>query len=318
MSNADWNVEKIPRLDGKTVIITGANSGLGYEAARALSRASAKVILACRSESSAVSAMTRIRDEQPTASLTFLPLDLSSLGSVRAFARKFEEGHERLDILMNNAGVMALPYRKTADGFEMQFGTNHLGHFALTGLLMPRLARGHAARVVTLSSQAHRLGKINFDDLAWERGYQRWLAYGQAKLANLLFTYELQRRLDERGIPIKSVAAHPGYASTEISFKGPRMEGSSFSELVNRWASQTFAQSAAMGALPELFAATAPEVNGGDYIGPDGPFEVQGHPVKVQSNARSHDREVARRLWEVSEKLTGVSYEAAFNEAKAA
>jgi NAD(P)-dependent dehydrogenase (short-subunit alcohol dehydrogenase family) len=317
MSNADWTVEKIPNLNGKTVIITGANSGLGYETARALSRASAKVVFACRNETTSVAAMARIRAEQPAAALTFLPLDLSSLGSVRAFARRFAEGHERLDLLLNNAGVMALPYRKTADGFEMQFGTNHLGHFALTGLLLPLLARAPSARVVTVSSQAHRMGAINFDDLASERSYQRWLAYGQSKLANLLFAYELERRIEAHGLPVKSVAAHPGFSATELGSKGPQMEGASFTLLLNRWMNQVITQSAAMGALPTLFAATAPEVHGGDYIGPDGPFEMQGHPVKVQSNARSHDLEVARRLWEVSEQLTSVRYDAAFDEAKA-
>jgi hypothetical protein len=208
---------------------------------------------------------------------------------------------------------MALPYRKTADGFEMQFGTNHLGHFALTGLLLDRLLATPGARVVTVSSGAHRMGNIRFDDLQWERGYGKWRAYGQSKLANLLFTYELQRRLDAQSAPLIAVACHPGYAATNLQFAGPRMEGASFMESLSALSNDYFAQNAAMGALPTLYAATAADVRGGDYIGPDGFAELWGHPRKVQSNRRAHDRDLARRLWEISESLTGVRYEALFS-----
>jgi NAD(P)-dependent dehydrogenase (short-subunit alcohol dehydrogenase family) len=302
----------MPRLDGKTIVVTGANSGIGYEAVRGLAGGGAHVVLACRNEASAKDAIAKIRAEHAGASLSFLPLDLSSLASVRAFAAAFGQAHDRLDILINNAGVMALPYRKTADGFEMQFGTNHLGHFALTGLLLGRIVRAAPSRVVTVSSTAHRMGKIRFDDLQGEQRYARWPAYGQSKLANLLFAYELERRLEARGLGVKSVACHPGYAATNLQYGAARMASSSLGERL--WKGLNwFAQPMDMGALPTLFAATAEEVRGGDYIGPGGLFETRGAPVKVKSNAASHDEAVARRLWEVSEELTGVRYDSALS-----
>jgi NAD(P)-dependent dehydrogenase (short-subunit alcohol dehydrogenase family) len=308
MSHPGWTAAQLPRLDGKIIVVTGANSGIGYEAARGLASAGAHVVLACRSEQGANDAIAKIHGEHPSAKLSFLPLDLSNLASVRAFADAFGKAHDRLDVLINNAGVMALPYRKTADGFEMQFGTNHLGHFALTGLLLNRIVRAAPSRVVTVSSDMHKTGKIRFDDLQWEHGYQRWLAYGQSKLANLLFAYELERRIEARGLSVRSVACHPGYAATNLQTAAARMESSSFSEKLWRGMNSLFAQPMEMGALPTLFAAAAPEVRGGDYIGPDGFMEVRGYPVKVKSNKRSHDTEVARRLWEVSEQLTGVRF----------
>ena len=198
---------------------------------------------------------------------------------------------------MNNAGVMALPYRKTADGFEMQFGTNHLGHFALTGLLLDRLLKTNGARVVTVSSGAHRMGRIRFDDPQWEQGYRKWPAYGQSKLANLLVAYELQRRLAAAGAKAISVAAHPGYASTNLQAVGPQMQGSSLLERLMEIGNALFSQNAAMGALPQIYAAVAPGVQGGDYYGPDGIGELWGHPRKVTSNASSQDVNAARRLW---------------------
>jgi hypothetical protein len=239
-----------------------------------------------------------------------MDLDLADLQSVRRFAEEFLARHNKLHVLCNNAGVMALPYRKTTDGFEMQIGTNHLGHFALTGHLLRRLLDTPGARVVTVSSGAHRVGRIRFDDLNWEKGYRKWLAYGQSKLANLLFAYELQRRLDAAGAQLISVACHPGYAATNLQLAGPRMEGSSLMEFLSQLSNRLVAQSAAMGALPTLYAATAPDVRGGDYIGPDGLFENWGYPKKVRSNRQSHDHEAARRLWEISERLTGVRYDA--------
>jgi NAD(P)-dependent dehydrogenase (short-subunit alcohol dehydrogenase family) len=311
MPRSGWTTAQLPRLDGKVIVVTGANSGIGLVAARAFAMASAHVVLACRSEPAATEAIARIRAEHPAASLSFLRLDLADLASVRAFAEAFGKTHDRLDILCNNAGVMALPYRKTADGFEMQFGTNHLGHFALTGLLLDRLIRAAPSRVVTVSSGAHKSGTIRFDDLHGERRYSKWPAYMQSKLANLLFAYELHRRLDARGVDVRSVACHPGYTATNLLVTGARMEQATFSELLFRWADATLAQPAEMGALPTLFAAVAEEVRGGDYIGPDGLLELYGHPVKVQSNARSHDQEAARRLWEISEQLTGVRFDGA-------
>ncbi len=307
---AQWTAESMPDLSGKVIVVTGGNSGIGFAASRQLAAKGAQVVLACRDAKKAESAAAAIRTEAPGATVKVMALDLASLQSVRAFATAFEQAHDRLDVLCNNAGVMALPYRKTADGFEMQFGTNHLGHFALTGLLCGRLRATPGARVVTVSSTAHRVGRIRFDDLNWESGYRKWLAYGQSKLANLLFAYELQRRIDAAGAPFISAACHPGYAATNLQAAGPRMEGSSFMESMTGLGNRLFAQSAAMGALPTLYAATAPDVRGGDYIGPDGLGETWGYPKKVSSNARSQDRDVAARLWRRSEELTGVRFAA--------
>ncbi len=308
MSSNGWTADAMPDLSGKTVIVTGGNSGIGYEAALQLARKNAHVVLACRDRNKAEAAAAQIRTAHPSARVEVMELDLSSLASIRAFADAYHARGADLHVLCNNAGVMALPYRKTADGFEMQIGTNHLGHFALTGLLLDRLRKSEGARVVNVASGAHRMGAIRFDDLNWERGYRKWGAYGQSKLANLLFTYELQRRLDGAGARAISVACHPGYAATNLQFAGPRMEGSSVMEYLSGLGNRLLAQNAAMGALPTLYAATSPEVRGGDYIGPDGLGELRGHPKKVQSNARSRDTEAAKKLWEMSEELTGVRY----------
>jgi len=303
-----WTPADLPDLTGKTVLITGANSGLGYEAALALSGKGAHVLLACRDQEKGRAAAAQIRAAHPRASIELVPLDLASLADVRRCAAAVGAAHARLDVLMNNAGVMALPYRRTADGFEMQIGTNHLGHFALTGLLLERLLAAPGARIVTLSSGFHRLGRIRFDDLSWERGYKRWPAYGQSKLANLLFTYELQRRLAASGAGAISVAAHPGYAATNLQAAGPRMDGSRLMERLTGVGNTLFSQSAAMGALPQLYAALAPDVQGGEYYGPDGIGELWGHPRRVTSNPASCDADAARRLWELSERLTAVRY----------
>ena len=300
----------MPDLSGKTIIVTGGNSGIGYEAAQQLARKGSYVVLACRDMEKARAAIASITAAHREASLAALPLDLASLASIRSFASAFLAQHSALHVLCNNAGVMALPYRKTVDGFEMQFGTNHLGHFALTGLLLERLLATPGARVVNVSSGAHRMGAIRFDDLHWERGYRKWAAYGQSKLANLLFTYELQRKLAAGNANLISVACHPGYAATNLQLAGPRMAGATFMESLSQLANRYVAQSAAMGALPTLHAATAPDVRGGDYIGPAGLGEMWGHPKKVQSNRRSHDTAVAAKLWEISEQLTGVRYSA--------
>jgi len=303
-----WTADDMPDLSGKTIVITGGNSGIGYEAALEFARKRAEVILACRDLGKARTAADRISASSPGAKVGVMELDLSNLASVRGFADAFHLEHSALHVLCNNAGVMAIPYRLTVDGFETQFGTNHLGHFALTGLLLDRLLATEGARVVNVSSGAHRMANIRFDDLQWRNGYGKWRAYGQSKLANLLFTFELQRRADAAGAKLLSVACHPGYAATNLQAAGPRMAGSSMLEYVFSVSNSLFAQSAAMGALPTEYAAVAPDVHGGDYIGPDGIGEMWGHPVKVGCSAAARDTAAAARLWEVSEQLTNVHY----------
>ena len=278
-----WTAEDLPDLSGKTIIVTGGNSGIGYEAALQFARKGAEVILACRNMQKAGAADAQITAMYPSAKVEPMALDLSNLSSIREFASAYRARHRTLDILVNNAGVMALPYSRTADGFEMQFGTNHLGHFALTGLLLEPLLAADHARVVNVSSGAHRMGAIRFDDLNWEHGYTKWRAYGQSKLANLLFTLELQRRIEASGAKLVAVACHPGYAATNLQAAGPRMEGSAFLESLFSVSNRIFAQSAAMGALPTLYAAAAPEVRGGEYrtrwdgrdVGKSGPRKAQ-------------------------------------------
>jgi NAD(P)-dependent dehydrogenase (short-subunit alcohol dehydrogenase family) len=305
-----WTLRDVPDQTGRTIVVTGANSGLGLETARALAGRGAHVVLACRSSEKAEAARRGILGSHPRASLEVMPLDLANLSSVRVFGASFTGQHDRLDILCNNAGVMALPRRETADGFEMQIGTNHLGHFALTGLLLPLLLRTAGSRVVTQSSGMHRIGRIRFEDLQGNTRYGRWGAYGQSKLANLLFAYELQRRLASFGTGTISVACHPGYAATELQFAGARMEGSTLMERIFELGNLLLAQDAASGALPMLYAATAPDVRGGEYFGPDGMGELWGVPKRVVSNGRSRDTGVAARLWSASEELTRVRYEA--------
>ena len=306
--NEPWTPDDVPDLSGKTIVVTGGNSGIGYEAALAFARKRADVVLACRDLGKARKAADRIVAQASGATVEVMELDLSSLASVRGFADAFRLKRPTLHVLCNNAGVMAIPYRQTADGFEMQFGTNHLGHFALTGLLLDKLLATDGARVVNVSSGAHRMGNIRFDDLQWKNGYRKWIAYGQSKLANLLFTFELQRKVDAAGKKLLSVACHPGYAATNLQAAGPRMMGSAMLESFFSLGNSVFAQSAAMGALPTEYAAVAPDVRGGDYIGPDGLFEMRGHPVKVGCSAAAKDTAAAARLWQVSEQLTGVSF----------
>ncbi len=304
----NWTADDLPDLSGKIIVVTGGNSGIGYEAAIQFARKRAHVVLACRNMDKARPAADRIAALAPGASVEVMALDLSSLASVRSFAEAFKEKNPMLHILCNNAGVMAIPYSRTADGFEMQFGTNHLGHFALTGLLLDRLIAAGGARVVTVSSGAHRMGTIRFDDLQWEHGYRKWRAYGQSKLANLLFAFELERRAEAARAKLISVACHPGYAATNLQAMGPRMQGSAMMETMMGVANRLFAQSAAMGALPTLYAATAPDLHGGEYIGPNGLGEMWGHPVKVDYSAAAHDTAAGARLWQISEQLTGVRY----------
>jgi len=305
-----WGVSDIPSQAGRTIVVTGANGGLGYETARALARAGGRVVLACRDPGKGGRAADRIRAESRDVLVETLPLDLASLGSVRAFARAFSNSHERLDVLVNNAGVMGIRRSTTADGFEMQMGTNHLGHFALCGLLLEKLLAADGARVVTVSSTAHRIGRIQLDDLQGERSYSRWGAYAQSKLANLLFAYELQRRLAAAGRTQSSVACHPGWAATNLQFVAARLESSRSMEYAASFANRLLSQDAASGALPILYAATAAGVRGGDYVGPSGPLELWGPPRVVGSSRRSHDADLARRLWQTSEEITGVRYDA--------
>jgi NAD(P)-dependent dehydrogenase (short-subunit alcohol dehydrogenase family) len=300
---AKWTAADIPDQSGRVAVVTGANSGLGFATARALARAGARIVLGCRTPEKGQSAAARIREAVPAASVEPAVLDLADLDSVRAFAADIPAP---LDLLINNAGVMAPPRRLTRQGFESQFGTNHLGHFALTGLLLGGLQAAPAPRVVTVSSTLHRNGTINFDDLQGERQYSRWGAYGQSKLANLMFCFELQRRADQADAPLKSVAAHPGYAATNLQFAGSdRLYERAFMWIGNR----LFAQSADMGALPTLYAGTFPELAGGTYVGPDGRGEQRGHPKVVRAAGKAYDEQAWHRLWEVSEQLTGVHYE---------
>jgi NAD(P)-dependent dehydrogenase (short-subunit alcohol dehydrogenase family) len=287
----NWTLAEIPDQTGRTFIVTGANSGIGASTARALAGAGGTVVLACRDTAKgAVAAATMPGDVQVRR------LDLADLGSVRAFA----ESVERLDVLINNAGVMALPKGRTADGFERQIGTNHLGHFALTGLLLVKITD----RIVTVSSGAHRAGKINFDDLNYERRrYERWSAYAQSKLANLMFAYELDRRLRAASSPLKSLAAHPGYASTEL-----QSHTETYLDSVMALGNRLVGQSPDMGALPSLYAAVVPTLRGGEFIGPAGCLGLHGHPKIVDSTRASKDPAAAARLWLLSERLTGVSY----------
>jgi NAD(P)-dependent dehydrogenase (short-subunit alcohol dehydrogenase family) len=305
-----WTESQVPDQSGRVAVITGANSGLGFETARVLAARGAHVVLACRDEKRAAAARDAILALQPSASLAVAPLDLASLASVRACAEELAKRHERIDLLVNNAGVMRLPARKTADGFEMQLGTNHLGHFALTGALLDRLLAAPAARIVTLSSTMHRPGRMQWDDLHSERRYGKWRAYSQSKLANLLFSYELDRRLRRARARAISVAAHPGYAATNLQSVGARMEGSRSLERFFEFGNRLLSQSAAMGALPTLYAATATDVNGGEYFGPSSFGELWGAPRRVASSRRANDAADAARLWDVSVSLTGVGFDA--------
>ncbi len=303
--DSKWTAERIPDQVGRTAVVTGANSGLGLVTAKVLARAGARVVLACRNTAKGEAARREIEAAAPGAQLELEELDLSSLDSVRAFAERFRGGHDGLDLLINNAGVMATPRRRTADGFELQFGTNHLGHFALTGLLIGSMEGTEDARVVTLSSTAHKTGRIAFDNLGGEHRYFRWRAYGQSKLANLLFALELERRLRAADSTVKSLAAHPGYAATNLQSAGPpRLD-----RVVMSVSNRVIAQTDEMGALPTLYAATEPGLAGGTYVGPDGFAEQRGHPQPVTPNKAARDKQVARRLWEVSEEMTGVRFE---------
>jgi NAD(P)-dependent dehydrogenase (short-subunit alcohol dehydrogenase family) len=297
-----WTTANIGDQTGRTAVITGANTGLGYETAAALAAKGAQVVLAVRNLDKGKDAADRIAAASPGSQVQLQELDLTSLESVRAAAEQLKVNYDAIDLLINNAGVMMTPKSTTKDGFELQFGTNHLGHFAFTGLLLDRVLATPGSRVVTVSSTAHRFVRgIRFDDLQWERDYSRARAYGQSKLANLMFTYELQRRL--AGTNSIAVAAHPGGANTELGRNTPAPL-----RIVFNFVGPRLMQGPDMGALPTLRAATDPGVLGGQYFGPDGFGEQRGHPKVVASTQASHDTEAQRRLWAVSEELTGVVY----------
>jgi NAD(P)-dependent dehydrogenase (short-subunit alcohol dehydrogenase family) len=304
-----WTAEQIPSQAGRVVVVTGANSGLGLITARELARAGASVVMACRNAEKAASAADTVRAAAPDADIEVEALDLASLQSVNEFAQRFRSSHDSLDLLIDNAGVMAVsPRGETADGFERQFGTNHLGHFALAAQLIDMLEGRDDARVVTLSSNAHKLGKIRLDDLQGESGrYRRWRAYCQSKLANLMFALELDRRLRAAGSNVKSIGAHPGYSHTNLQFAQPPLVDRAIMRVTNALG----AQDAEMGTLPQLYAATNPDVEGGQYVGPDGFNEQRGYPRIATPTKAARDEETARRLWEVSEELTGVRWELA-------
>lgn len=300
-----WSPDRIGDHSGKTVIITGGASGIGFHTSQTLAAKGARVIIASRNASQAGNAVQRIRQAHPGAKVEGHLLDLADLASIRRFATVMAEELPQLDLLINNAGVMVPPYGRTADGFELQFGTNHLGHFALTGLLLPLLTAAAQGRIVTVSSIAHKTGRLDFADLQSERGYRPWTAYSQSKLANLLFAYQLQHRLELAGSKVLSLAAHPGWSRTSLQRHATQ-------GLMTRWlfalTAPLFSQSAEQGSWPSLRAATDREVEGGSYYGPQGCLDMKGPPVKTRSTQRSHDRADQQALWVVSEELTGVRY----------
>lgn len=312
LASRGWTADDVPPLDGRRYFITGANTGLGYATARVLARRGAHVILACRDLARGVGARAQLQREVPGASVDTTHLELGNLGSIRRTAQTFVSVLDRLDGLICNAGVMGLPHQRTADGFEYQIGVNHLGHFALVGLMLPLLLRSPRARIVVVSSNLHKRGSLPLlleDPFFERRPYDRWQAYNQSKLANLLFAFELDRRLRAAGAPAVAVAAHPGYAATELQPRAARLGGSKLERLAMAIANALVAQSAAAGAWPILRAATDPTVQGGEYFGPSRWRELRGPAVRVDPSAAARDPDTAARLWQWSEQVTGVTYE---------
>jgi NAD(P)-dependent dehydrogenase (short-subunit alcohol dehydrogenase family) len=308
MGGEAWSSDDIGDLTGVVALVTGANSGIGYQTAAALAEHGAHVVLACRNPDKARQAYDNLENDLDRSSLEVLPLDLSDLSSVQRAARWFNQHHARLDILVNNAGVMGTPYQLTADGFGLQMGTNHLGHFALTGLLLERLVTSGRSRVVTVSSHLHRVGHIDLSDVAATKPGNTWLAYGSSKLANLLFTAELARRFEALGAQSLAVAAHPGWTRSNLAGNGAALGPSRWRAKVGRVAGRTFGQATATGALPTLYAATARAVASGQYVGPAHLAQLFGPPKVVTPKRSARNRDLAASLWAASEELTGVSY----------
>jgi NAD(P)-dependent dehydrogenase (short-subunit alcohol dehydrogenase family) len=302
-----WSIADIPSQSDKLAVVTGSTGGLGFETALVLAQSGAEVLLTGRNDAKGRDAVAKIRSRMPGAKVSYETLDLASLASVSDFAKRFAAGHSSLDLLINNAGVMALPTRQTtADGFEMQFGTNYLGHYALTAQLLPLLRRGHEPRVVSLSSIAHRTGFLHFNDLQGERLYSPWKAYNQSKLAMLMFALELQRRSDAGGWNLISTAAHPGWARTDLITNGP---GSGLFSFASQFVAPLLSHSAESGALPTLFAATSQQAKGGGYYGPNGLSELKGSPAPARISLQAKDAAAAARLWDISGQLTRVSFD---------
>lgn len=309
MDERAWISRHIPSLVGKTAIVTGANSGIGLETARVLAERGAQVVLACRNMQKAEEARQDILHSSPDAEVAVMELNLSDLSSVQEFALQTLEKISRIDYLINNAGVMALPYSTTVDGFELQLGTNHLGHFALTALLFPKLRENPGSRIVNVSSMAHQNGRIDFDNLNFEHGgYGKWAAYCRSKLANLLFTYELDRRIKAHKLDMLAISAHPGYSATALQDKGINYAKQAWRKWVVETGNRLLATSALFGALPTLYAATSDKWQGGEYIGPTGFMNARGEPGINPFSYRGRDPKVAARLWEESERLTRISF----------
>jgi len=303
-----WSGEDISMQKGRCVVVTGANSGLGYYTSMALAQKGARVIMACRNLEKGEQARQRILEKNPEVEPEIWELDLSSLLSVKSFAKLFLDGNDGPDLLINNAGLMAIPYQLTSDGFEMQFGVNYLGHFALTALFLEGMSKKKGARIVNVSSLAHRFGKIRFADPNWEQGYSKWGAYGMSKLSNLLFSMELARRLRVAGSGVTVASAHPGYADTSLQAKGMLMAGSQRKADLFSMANRLIAQSGEMGALPSLYAATASNVEQGAFYGPSGKLRLKGWPRLEKPDPKRVTPEVARKLWGLSEDLIGIKF----------
>jgi len=303
-----WTYADIPSQEGRVAIVTGANSGLGYFTTRGLAMQQCEVVMACRNIKKAEQAKKELVKGHPGMKLEIMELDLADLTSVKGFAENFRKKYNRLDLLINNAGLMAIPKRLTRDGFEMQFGVNHLGHFALTAHLFDLIRSTPGSRVVNVSSSAHNFGTIRFDDIHWEKKYSKWGAYGMSKLANIHFTHELADRVSTAAMDIKVIAAHPGYSDSNLLSKGPEMNGRKFLIKAGRAVNRIFAQSTAMGALPTLYAAVSPEAEHRGFYGPGGFMEMRGYPRRVYPNRKKLSKDIQERLWELSESLTGITF----------
>lgn len=307
MSN--WTAENIPNMEGKKAVITGANSGLGFQATKKLAKKNAEVIMACRTKEKGVEARKEIEDHVENPDLEVMKLDLASLESIQHFSEELKSKYDKIDLLFNNAGIMAIPRRETEEGFEMQFGVNHLGHFALTAQILELLKKSEdEARIITQSSVAHENGDIDFEDINHEESYDRMQAYSDSKLANLLFAKELDRKLKSAGLNIKSAACHPGVSTTNL-FKAEESQHNFIVTKIMGLALKVFGQSPEKGCLPMLYAATSKEIEGGEYIGPDGFKSFRGHPEKQTPSEKARNQDLAERLWEASEKMTGIKYD---------